>query len=146
MAKTKPTWIEKRDAPKVPEVKVCDVDFADIHAGERMLISTPADIDRYIRQIPAGKFVELLTMRRDLALEAGAHQTCPLTTGIFLRIVAEAAFQEHENGKKRVTPVWRVISPKMPLFKKLTFDTSWITDHQKSEGLEFTTRPLKPKA
>jgi alkylated DNA nucleotide flippase Atl1 len=35
--------------------------------------------------------------------------TCPLVTGIFLRIVAEAAEEERIAGKPDITPYWRVL-------------------------------------
>lgn len=38
-----------------------------------------------------------------------ADVTCPLTSGIFVRIVAEAAEEDRRNGKKRITPYWRVV-------------------------------------
>ena len=36
-----------------------------------------------------------------------ADVTCPLVTGIFLRIVAEAAEEERLAGKSAITPYWR---------------------------------------
>ena len=35
--------------------------------------------------------------------------TCPITTGIFVRIAAEAAEEQLEQGIERVTPYWRVV-------------------------------------
>ncbi|MDI6917975.1 MAG: MGMT family protein, partial [Thermoplasmatales archaeon] len=35
--------------------------------------------------------------------------TCPITTGIFIRIAAEAAEEDLRSGKKKITPYWRVI-------------------------------------
>ena len=35
--------------------------------------------------------------------------TCPLVTGIFLRIVAEAAEEDARGGKPEITPYWRVV-------------------------------------
>lgn len=59
-------------------------------------------------------------IRRRLAIEFSADVTCPLTTGIFIRIVAEAAEENRAGGRKRVTPYWRVVrddgtlNPKFP--------------------------------
>ena len=55
-----------------------------------------------------------------LAKDFSADVTCPLTTGIFLRIVAEAAEENRLAGHKRLAPYWRVIkedgtlNPKFP--------------------------------
>ena len=38
-------------------------------------------------------------MRNDLAIEYQADETCTVTTGIFLRIVSEASFEELNVGK-----------------------------------------------
>jgi hypothetical protein len=117
------TWIEKRDIDKQPVVKKLDKDFADMHAGENMLIATPNIVDHYIRQIPTGQQHSLKTMRRDLAAEYDADVTCPVTSGIFLRIVAEAAWEEYQQGKplKHIAPFWRVIDEYSPAAKKLSF-------------------------
>ena len=95
--KTKKSWNDKLHDARLPQVKRLDKSFADMPEGCMMLIATPAIIDSYIRQIPKGKSVDLLTLRDDLAREYHAEKTCPLTTGIFLRIVAEAACAEGET-------------------------------------------------
>lgn len=131
MAKKK-TWIEKLAAKKEAQWKVLDVDFADMKAGGKMFIATPQLIDAYIRQIGFGKKIDPKTMRKDLALEHGADYTCPVTTGIFLRIVAEASYEQLQNGTgiDDVTPFWRVIEPTSPLAKKLSFGIDFLKKQQ----------------
>jgi hypothetical protein len=67
----------------------------------------------------------------------GRSRTCAKATGIFLRIVAEAANEAYAHGAPPggVTPVWRVIGPKAPLLKKLSFDPQWLLDQRAREGL-----------
>ena len=86
-----------------------------------MFISTPKIIDDYIKNIPFGKSTELSTMRNDLAIEYQADKTCPVTIGIFLRIVSEASYEELKSGKgiEEVTPFWRIVNPKSKLANKL---------------------------
>lgn len=87
-----------------------------------MLIPVPLDLDVLIRRVPSGRLVTVDALRDRLAREHGADFTCPLVTGIFLRIVAEAAEEEVAQGKDRaqVTPWWRVVkrdgalNPKFP--------------------------------
>lgn len=133
------SWVEKRNLHKMPEVKRIADDFADIKAGEKMLIATPAIVDDYIRHIPKGKSRDLLTMRKDLAAEFHADKTCPVTAGIFLRIVAEAAMEEYENGMSvsKMTPFWRIIPPDSPTAGKLSFGKSFLLTQQRKENLEF---------
>jgi hypothetical protein len=74
-----------------------------------MLIPKPLDVDALIRKTKKGKLVTVSEIRSRLARDNNVDTTCPLTTGIFVRIVAEAAEEDRRNGKKQVTPYWRVI-------------------------------------
>ena len=131
------SWQEKYHNGKSPQVKVIEKRFADIEAGEKMLISTPEVIDQYIRAIPAGHHTDLKVMRNDLAIDQHADKTCPVTTGIFLRIVAEKAHEEWANGTplEDITPFWRVINQKAPIVKKLSFAYDFIAEQRQKEGL-----------
>ncbi len=77
--------------------------------GATMVISTPLEIETYVRQIPKGKLATLVTLRNVIADQHGTTITCPVTTGIFLGMVARAAAEQEMMGAKRVTPWWRVI-------------------------------------
>ena len=100
-----------------------------------LLIPTPALIDAYIRQIPKGKIVDTKLLRQDLAAEYHAEVTCPLTTGIFLRIVAELALEKIKNGNavENVTPFWRVVHPDSTIAKKLSCGPGFILEQRKKE-------------
>ena len=76
-------------------------------------------------------------IRKDLAAANNAAYTCPVTTGIFLRIVAENAFEEYQKGKalNKITPFWRAMSVKSPSAKKLTFGMQFLVSQQKKEGI-----------
>jgi hypothetical protein len=132
------TWSDKvNDPTKTLVVKKLEKDFADMPAGANMLIATPKIIDDYVRQIPKGKSGSLATMRKDLAIEYGADYTCPVTSGIFLRIVSEAAHEQIEKGTpvSKVTPFWRVVDEKSSLNKKLSFGETFVKQQRKKEGL-----------
>lgn len=135
--KSKKSWDDKLHDAKLPQVKRLDKSFADMPEGCMMLIATPEIIDSYIRRIPTGKSVDLVTLRNDLASQHNAEKTCPLTTGIFLRIVAEAAYEAHQKGKswKNITPFWRAMDEKSKLAKKLSFGTELIAELRKKEKL-----------
>jgi len=131
------TWVEKLHIDRQPVIEKAEKDFAGIRAGQIMLIPTPKIVDEYIRQIPKGRETDTATLRKDLAAEYHAEVTCPLTTGIFIRIAAEAAYEEYKKGKplSKITPFWRVISEKSPVAKKLTFGTKLLTEQRKKEGI-----------
>ena len=75
--------------------KIKVVGLQKIHGdpGEvsKMLVATPLIVDAYIRKILRGHSTSYLTMREDLAREYEADKNCPVSTGIFLGISAEAA-------------------------------------------------------
>lgn len=75
----------------------------------KMLIPRPLDLDALVRAIPRGHLATVTQLRERLARDHGADFTCPLTTGIFLRIVAEAAEEQRAEGKPEIAPYWRVV-------------------------------------
>ena len=93
-------------------------------AGQQMLIATPEIVEDALRALPHGSTMDVKAFRASLADKMGAEVTCPITTGIFLRIVAELANEAHEAGTPmgKVTPFWRVMDEKTPATQKLTFD------------------------
>ncbi len=109
----------KLDKPQEPKLVKVPPKMSHF-GGATMLIPTPKLVDELVRKIPRGKLATVGELRRKLAKEFKADVTCPLTTGIFLRIAAEAAEEDRLNGRKRVTPYWRVVkedgtlNPKFP--------------------------------
>jgi len=136
------SWADKMKTGIV-QVKLTDKKFADIPAGVKMLIPTPLLIDEYVRKIPKGSSSDILTLRRDLAEQHDADYTCPLTTGIFLRIIAEAAYEQIQQGTplSKITPFWRVLDERSKVATKLSFGSALITEQRSKEGL----LPLNPK-
>lgn len=74
-----------------------------------MLIPRPLDVDAEMRGVRKGRLTTVSRLRARLAERAGADIACPLTTGIFMRIAAEAAEEDRAAGKRRITPYWRTI-------------------------------------
>jgi hypothetical protein len=122
------SWLEKLNDKKEPQLKRIEIQFADMPAGSNMFIATPQLIDEYVKQIGFGRRIDIKTLRKDLALAHHADYTCPVTTGIFLRIVAEANYEKLQLGKEidEISPFWRVITPNSPLAKKLTFGQDFL--------------------
>ena len=135
MAKKK-TWLDKLNENKEPQIKRIEIDFADIPAGSNMFIATPKLIEQYIQEVGFGKRIDTKTLRKDLALENNADCTCPVTTGIFLRIVAEANYEKLQQGQsvEEITPFWRVIEPNSSLAKKLTFGQEFLIQQIEKES------------
>lgn len=122
------TWKQKLDDGRSPEVETLEKPFGGAQPGAKMLVATPRLVERYMRGVPSGAAQSVPQMREALAKAHGADIACPLSTGIFARIAAEAALEEMETGVPvdQVTPFWRVIEPKSPLAKKLSCGPAFI--------------------
>lgn len=132
------SWKQKMQA-KPPHMVTLDKDFAGVPAGARLLISCPMQIEEYLRtRVPAGETREIQQMRRELAAAHGADAACPVSTAIFLRTVAEAAWDDIEAGTPAtaVAPFWRVVDPRSPLAKKLRAGGAWIEQQRAAERAE----------
>jgi len=129
------TATEKFNKKYVEVVKVIEKDFSDLKRGDKMLISSPRSISKYIKKIPYGKEKTIKLMRRELAKFSNADNTCPLTTGIFLRIAIEASL-ETQNLDKPDLPFWRVINERSPITKKLPISKDDLIYLRTKEGLK----------
>ena len=131
------SWTEKRDTNKEIQVKINDKKFADIPAGTRMLIPSPKIVDDFVKTIPNGSFMSTKDLRNRLAIQYDAEMTCLLVTGIFLRIISEAAYEEYQLDKniEKITPFWRVVDPDSRLANKLTFGTEFLIQNQANENI-----------
>src|SRR6266480_685973 len=74
-----------------------------------MLVPSPREVDAFIRTVRQGSVITVSQIRQFLAGKYSADVTCPLTTGIFVRIAAEAAEEDAREGAARITPYWRVV-------------------------------------
>lgn len=129
------TWQQKLNGGKPPHVEVLDKPFGGALPGARMLVSSPREVDDYIRTLPAGTKGAVTDLRAALATKHDAQIACPLSTGIFVRIAAEAALEELAQGKpeSEVAPFWRVVDPKSPLAKKLSCGAGFIEAKRAAE-------------
>jgi alkylated DNA nucleotide flippase Atl1 len=117
--KPKTTWQAKLHKPAQVEVKEGPEAWNNKFGGDRMLIATPLEIDKIVRAIPEGRVMTIPELRQELAEAFDADYTCPLTTGIFFRIVAEASEEMLAEGKTDRAPWWRTVGEKGELNPKL---------------------------
>ena len=130
------SWREKHDHHAQPaHVEVLDKPFAGLPPGATIAIATPREISAYLRSIPRGKSRTMDQLRALLAKRHGADAACPLTTGIFCRIVAEVACEDLRMGVANAAPFWRLIDPNSPLAKKLSCGPEFIRQRRSAEGI-----------
>lgn len=122
MAKKPTDWRKRLGGAKPPHVVMLHSDFAGVKAGNTMLISSPGDIAAYLGKIPHSETRTIDRLRNELARKAGAQSMCPVTTAIYLRVVAEVALRDLADGKPldQVVPFWRVVTPTSKVAQKLS--------------------------
>lgn len=119
--KKKKTWreklLDKKDLPKVVELTG---KLKDKFGEGTMVIPAPIEVDEIMKFIPFGKLITVNEIREILRIKHNTTTACPLTTGIFVWISANAAEDDRREGKKNITPYWRTLksggflNPKYP--------------------------------
>lgn len=115
------SWSEKlKESKGLPKVEKITEKMSKRWGTGTVVIPAPIEVDEMMRKVPKGKVITINEIRVALAKKHGATIGCPLTTGIFARIAAEAAEEQRQKGEKDITPYWRtlktggVINPKYP--------------------------------
>jgi hypothetical protein len=110
-SKARKSWHEKLENPVegLPKVVEVPASWEKRMGGRKILVPTPMMADEVIRTVRKGKLITTGQIRKILAKKLHADSTCPLTLGIFLRIISEAAEEDRQAGKSRITPYWRVV-------------------------------------
>lgn len=134
----KKTWRQKYETSAEPHIDTMSKSMWGVSAGAKLLISTPKELEAEVRKIAPGNTRRPEEIRADLADRHGADATCPLTTGIFLRIIAEVALEDLAAGAplEDVAPFWRVVDPKSPLAKKLSCGPEFIQNRRLAESAQ----------
>jgi len=129
-SRSRKSWHEKleKSPAGLPKVVEVPADWEWRMGGRKVLVPTPLLVDGQIRKVKKGKLVTVNQIREKLAKDFKAESTCPMTTGIFLRIISEVAEEDRQKGKnmsraqsrERIAPYWRVVkddgslNPKFP--------------------------------
>ncbi|MCR9268369.1 MAG: hypothetical protein NXH72_00130 [Hyphomonadaceae bacterium] len=127
---------EKLAAKKQIKKVVLEKSWGGIKAGDTMLVATPLMVDAYVRDIPHGETKTIPDMRHDLAAREACSGTCPMSTSIFVRMVAEAALEALEDGKpvSEVSPFWRLVTGDDKITKRLNVDPAWVDEQRALEA------------
>lgn len=110
---TNKNWTEKmKDSKDLPKVVKLDPKGVQHWGGETMVVPAPLEVDEIMRSVPEGKLITINEIRQKLAKKHNTDIGCPLTSGIFAWIVANAAEEMREKGElsdKDITPWWRTL-------------------------------------
>ena len=109
MSKRK-SWSEKLQNSKgLPKVEKITGKMSKRWGTGTLVIPAPMEVNEIMRKVPEGKLTTINEIRAALAKKHGATIGCPITTGIFAWIAANAAEEEREKGEKDITPYWRTL-------------------------------------
>ena len=139
------SWREKLERPQEARLVKVPPKMSRFGKG-MMLIPTPSLVNGLLRKVPRGKLVTVGAIREKLARDHEADVTCPLTTGIFVRIVAEAAEEDRGQNKKRITPYWRVVRDDGSLNPKFPGGIDQQTRYLRAEGFSVVKSGRKQPA
>lgn len=145
MSKKTKTWKEKlhNNKEKLPEVKTIDKPkMIEKYVEGKMVIPAPLEINELAKQIPEGMIVTSAQMREYFNEEYDAVYTCPMTTGIFSKIVAFAAEEDREAGND-FTPYWRLLKTKGEINEKFPGGIEKQIELLANEGHKITQKGKK---
>jgi hypothetical protein len=103
--KAKKTWRQKlEDSKGLPKTGRVEGKMTSRWGTGTMVIPAPLEVDELMHRVPKGKLVTINELRAALAKKHKVDIACPITTGIFAWIAANAA--EETRGKN---PYWRTL-------------------------------------
>jgi len=106
----KKSWTEKlADSKDLPKVEEITEKMSKRWGTGTVVIPAPIEVDAMMRKVPNGKLATINEIRAALAKKHKATIGCPMTTGIFAWIAANAAEEQRQEGKKDITPYWRTV-------------------------------------
>ena len=121
MAKKSKSWQEKLQTDNgCPKVVTITGKMSQRWGTGTVVIPAPLEVYEYMRSVPRGKLTTINHIREALARKHGATIGCPITTGIFAWVAANAADELAFAGEKNITPYWRTLktggelNPKYP--------------------------------
>jgi hypothetical protein len=135
MSKARKTWREKLEKEEgLPKIVDVPEKWQKRYGTGKMVMAKPLDVDALMRNIEKGKLATITQIRERLAKDYHADVTCPLTAGIFIRIAAEVAEEDLKEGKKQITPYWRVIRSNGSLNEKFPGGIKAQAERLREEG------------
>jgi hypothetical protein len=122
-----------------------EIKLAEDPKGRSMVIPRPIDVDAAVRKVRKGRLTTVAAIREKLAKEHGTDTACPFCTGIFVTIAARAAEEDRAEGRKRITPWWRVVRDNGALNEKFPSAFRLQARMLKAEGHRLDTSRKAPR-
>jgi hypothetical protein len=108
--KPRKSWREKlADRKDLPRVERITDKMSKKWGQGTVVIPAPEEVDEIMKKVPQGKLITINAIRAKLAQKHGATIGCPITTGIFAWVAANAAKEAADAGEKNINPYWRTL-------------------------------------
>ncbi|MDP3069101.1 MAG: MGMT family protein [Opitutaceae bacterium] len=141
MAAKKKTWREKlADSKDLPKVVPIPPAGRKRWGGATLAIPAPRDVDALMRTVPKGRVTTINELRAVIAKKHRAAAGCPITTGIFSWIAAQAAEEALTAGERAPTPYWRTLKKGGELNPKYPGGTAALERKLAAEGHTFVRK------
>lgn len=108
-----------------------------------MVIPAPREVEEVMKKVLKGKLITINRIRESLAKKHKTTTCCPICTGIFSNLVAQAAEEELKEGKKGITPYWRTLKGEGELNPKYPGGVEEQAKKLKAEGYKITQKGKK---
>jgi hypothetical protein len=133
--KAKKSWREKlADSKGLPKTGLIEGKMSKRWGTGTMVIPAPIEVDALMQQVPRRKLATINELRAALARKHKVDVGCPITTGIFAWIAANAAAEAAAEGRKRITPYWRTLKSGGELNPKYPGGLPDLTKRLEAEG------------
>lgn len=98
-----------KDLPRIVQLEPEQARRLGVLPNSTMLVPSPQEVDELMRLVPRGKVTTINEIRAALARKHGVAVACPMTTGLFAHLAAEAAVESTFAGQTDTTPFWRTL-------------------------------------
>ncbi len=110
MTRVKKSWKEKLSDDKgLPRIEQITDKLSPRWGTGTVVIPAPKEVDEFMKKVPRGNVTTINEIREALAKRHHATIGCPITTGIFAWIAANAAAEDAASGAAIITPYWRTL-------------------------------------
>jgi hypothetical protein len=128
------SWADKLRPELQPEV------VTDKRLGDKLLLPTPLLLAEEIAQVRSGRTISVSQLRTRLAQRFGADRTCPLMTGVFVKILAGVVAEDLALRRKPRWPVWRLVNDNGTLSTTWPLDALYRATRLREEGVKLGRR------
>lgn len=125
-----PDWNAKLRPDMQPRV------VTDHRRGDRLLLPTPLLVAAEVLAVPAGRTLTMSQLRARLALRHDADRTCPLMTGMFVKVIAGAVADDLVHQRTERWPIWRLVADDGRISRDWPLDALYRATRLRGEGVK----------